>query len=250
MMVSVRIDRADRIGRTPARLAAVAAVALSVAGCMSSDDYFDDGSAAAAMQDDQPLIHRLLTGSIIDPPRAKIEYTARSPLVVPPSTNDLPPPAPTGSATAKASVAWPKDPDEAQAALDAARARPDPAAVSKDSLRPGERLSPDEVQAGRIPGGGLNSASYSTTNSTSHNRMADRLTPEELAQKPAMPGSNNKIEISATPTRKYLIEPPTEYRKPATTAEMPEVKATADGSVADSNYDPKKSKLDNLVGNQ
>jgi len=250
MTVSVRFETGSRAGRASLRMAAAATLAVALAGCTTSgEDYFDDGSAAAAMeQENQPLFHRLLSGSIIDPPRTQIEYTARSPLVIPPTTTELPPPEAAGS-SAKSAVAWPKDPDVTEAERDAARrAAVNPADVSKDALRPGERMTPEEIQAGRIAGGGLaSSTNYSTVNSKSHNRMADRLTPEQLAQKPAMP-SNNRAEISATPTRKYLIEPPSTYRTPATTAEMPEVKATA-GVGGDTYYDPKKSKLDNLVGN-
>jgi hypothetical protein len=229
--------------RASGRIAATAGFGLALAGCIMTNgqESFDDG--LAVQQDDQPVIHRLLTGTLIDPPRAQIEYTARSPLVVPPSA-DLPPPEAKGEIVQKAGQ-WPNDPDVAAKAAKAQNTGPTASERLYESMRGTPRLTAQEIQEGRMAGGGLREtpSDYNQSSSTNQNRLADRLTPEQLAQKINTP-SGDRVEINANPTRRYLIEPPADYRKPASTAEMPEVKASAPDA-ASVWYDPKQSVRDN-----
>lgn len=226
-----------RLGRAGALLGLGAALA----GCAGNGgDYFDDGSAE--QQKDRPLLMGVLTGSVFDPPTPKIEYAARSPLVVPPSS-DLPEPEAKGAVVQKAGQ-WPKDPDVARKEAAAKNTGPTPAEVLNDQMHSGERLSPQQVQEGRVAGGGLTSNSYRMSESNHPDRVADRLTPEQLNQKIATPSTSRQAEIGANATRRYLIEPPVEYRQPATTAAMPNVKEKID-KTSEIYYDPKQSVRDN-----
>jgi hypothetical protein len=200
-----------------ARAFAIFALGGLAAGCISGpEDYYDDGSAAQA-QEGQPLMHRLLTGAgIVDPPTTSIEYAPRSPIVVPPSTDLRPPEASPGAAVG---TEWPTDPEEVRAAARAAGQK-DPGEVLREAMHSGDRLPTAEVQAGRIPGGGLAAAQTSATDSTKRTG-ATRLTQTELQTlKVNTPSSGPNI--GTAPTRTYLIEPPVEYRTPAATAAMPE----------------------------
>lgn len=239
------ISRAGRVGAMRAVMAV--GLAASVGGCLSGDDYFDDG--LSAQQENQPVMHRLLTGTVFDPPQKTIAYQARSPLVVPPSTTELAGPQPKGAAVQQTAVAWPKDPDVAAKETAEARIKAGQAdAWDELAVRP-TRVTPEEVQAARIAGGGIKgttSDDYRVSDNSAGDRFSDKLTPDQLKQTIDMPSASGKVDISATPTRKYLIEPPEEYRKPATTAEMPVVKADSGlGADNPSNYDPRRSVFDN-----
>lgn len=200
-----------------ARAFAILALGGLAAGCVGGpESYYDDGSAAQA-QESQPLMHRLLTGAgIVDPPSNSIQYAPRSPIVVPPST-DLRPPSESPSAVAGSE--WPTNPEEIEAAARAAGAK-DPGEVLREAMHSGDRLTSDEIQAGRIPGGGLAGTQTATTDST-RRTGGERLTQTELQTLKVNSPSSGGPDIGEAPTRKYLIEPPAEYRTPAATAAMP-----------------------------
>lgn len=200
---------------------AFAIVALSglAAGCVGGpESYYDDGTSAQA-QEGQPLMHRLLTGAgIVDPPTAPIQYAPRSPIVVPPSTELK---APGASPATVAGSEWPTNPEEVQAAARAAGQK-DPGEVLREAMHSGDRLTSAEVQAGRIPGGGLAGTQTASNPDSTQRTGGERLSQTELQTlKVNSPGSGGP-NIGAAPTRTYLIEPPVEYRTPATTAAMPE----------------------------
>ncbi len=199
------------------RALAILALGGLAAGCVGGpQDYYDDGQAAQN-QEGQPLMHRLLTGAgIVDPPSNSIQYAPRSPIVVPPSTDLRPPEA---SPAAVAGVEWPTDPEEIEAAARAAGQK-DPGEVLREAMHSGDRLTTAEVQAGRIPGGGLNGTG-TAEQPESTQRLGRRLTQTELQTLKVNSPESGGPDIGEAPTRKYLIEPPEEYRTPAATAAMP-----------------------------
>ncbi|MFM9857540.1 hypothetical protein RUR49_03535 [Pseudoxanthobacter sp. M-2] len=199
------------------RALAILALGGLAAGCVGGpQDYYDDGTSAQT-QEGQPLMHRLLTGAgIVDPPSNSIQYAPRSPIVVPPST-DLRPPESSPGATA--GTEWPTNPEEVAAASRAAGQK-DPGEVLREAMHSGDRLTSAEVQAGRIPGGGLAGAQAYNTDSTKRTG-GERLTQTELQTLKVNSPSSGGPDIGQAPTRKYLIEPPEEYRTPAATAAMP-----------------------------
>ena len=202
-----------------ARAFAILALGGLAAGCVGGpESYYDDGTAAQA-QEGQPLMHRLLTGAgIVDPPTSPIQYAPRSPIVVPPSTELKPPQASPGAAIA--GTEWPTNPEEKEAAARAS-AQKDPGQVLRDAMHTGDRLTSAEIQAGRIPGGGLAGTQTANTDST-RRTGGERLTQTELQTLKVNSPDSSGPNIGEAPTRKYLIEPPAEYRTPAATAAMPE----------------------------
>jgi len=201
----------------------VALAALLLSGCTATGpDYFDDGSSAQLEQ--EPLMYSLMSGTLLDPPRPKIEYKQHPPLVVPPDTKDLPP-VEQPKAVAAADADWPDDPDVARADAEAAKDanRLTSAQSAQTRVRgTGETITPDDVQAARIAGGGLPDAP-----TEKQSERADLLSLEELANlKVGATNDKYAADISEAPTRKYLIEPPPEYRVPAATAALPEVSST------------------------
>jgi hypothetical protein len=89
----------------------------------------------------------------------------------------------------------------------------------------GARLSPEEIQAGRLEGGGLDrSKGGGLIDGQTSDSQSFRLSPRELAKKFLPDNSEDEILTAdgKAKSREYLIEPPDEYRQPAETAELPD----------------------------
>jgi hypothetical protein len=130
-----------------------------------------------------------------DPP--KIDYRQRAPLVLPPKM-ELRPPAEPGAVEARA-VNWPKDPDVMAARKEALEASKPERLTERYKLDKGDRLSIEEMRAGRRVGGGKVAGLYG-------DRRDDksRLSPEELR----LP---QEEEVKLDPNgldRRYLSDPP------------------------------------------
>jgi len=203
---------------TATRLLTLTLVAAGVAGCNTSQSYFYEEKQPNESRD-IGLFGSILEGTgVVSRETAPIEYKQRSPIALPPS-NELPDPEAPGGA-AVASVDWPDDPDD--------RADVTPAPSSRATLE-GERLSPQEIQAGRVAGGmpvPEGSTGYDERFLRDTGKMT--LTPSEMKagfDSPDKKGSGRVLtaEGQAQP-RQYLIQPPDEYRQPAATAELPERK--------------------------
>jgi hypothetical protein len=178
-----------------------AVVALILCGNTSAARAGDDD-----LQSQESLTDKFLhTLGIRDPNETQYEinYSERSPLVVPPNRN-LPPPV---SSTALPATNWPKDPDIQK--HKAARADDDrPAPRQYDSVMESSRpLRPDELGVGKpavsAPGTG------------------EQSTPSELGEKKAGLFNFNwtKKEEYATftgePPRVSLTDPPPGYQTPS-----------------------------------
>jgi hypothetical protein len=141
---------------------------------------------------------------IIPKEKAPITYNERAPLVLPPSMN-LPAPAPGGGAEAR-NGNWPKDPDVAARRKAAAEARTPYTSSELYKNSKGDRLSIEEMRAGRNPN------NIVTAPPTKVDRQTDvsRMTPDELRafakdDKPELQG--NGID------RRYLSDPPGDLLK-------------------------------------
>ncbi len=174
------------------------------------------GSGAALAGD----LENKLIGSVLGiigatPPKDPIDYQARSPLVLPPS-NELPPPN-DGVAVGDA-AAWPNDPDDAARQARAAQAKKGVYETSEISYK-NERLSPEEMQAGRLAGAGLSGKPEDRASQIAHNERANaKLSPAEMRQQFIKLNPEPELGPDGMPTRRYLTEPPSEYRVPAATA--------------------------------
>lgn len=206
------------------RWIAVAGAALMLAGCNTSYNYFEDEEDPAVQS--QPGAMGFLLGMAGQKRGPGIDYKARAPLVMPPS-EDLPDPSSSiATKSSDSGMDWPDDPDERERRRLIAKRAKGEATVSPQEWTTdtgSRRLSPEEIQAGRLAGGGLK-----TEKSAKPKRLSDteqfRMSPVELA-KTFIPGSKDKAlfdEAGNVKPREYLIEPPEEYRTPAATAALPD----------------------------
>lgn len=161
-----------------------------------------------------------------------IDYSARSGLVKPPSTDTLPPPAETLSSS---SGYFPQNPEDAKNALR------DEADREQEILASGGQLSP-ELQAARDESRRRNrQASLSRSDVDGKESYEDIVARQkEYKRRKAL----REGEFSPT-ARKYLTQPPVEYRTPADTAAV--------GEVGEKEKDPKlrkkrKGLLKNVFG--
>jgi hypothetical protein len=177
-------EMAERLARRSVRLFAVAAAGAALTACNAMT--YGTGTTPA-MQTVQDLTGIATGGKVKDDP---IDYSPRPKIVAPPSGATLPPP---GSGQQVASANWPNDPDllKAQVKADAeARA----AAGKADNIR----LPSNKFVAAPLPG--------------EHTLTKE----EEEALRKAMAAAKGGMSVDANgnPTRKYLTDPPVEYRVP------------------------------------
>ncbi|MEJ0012163.1 MAG: hypothetical protein WDM94_05930 [Bauldia sp.] len=169
--------------RVPVRLVAIAAAGVALAGCNSMT--YGTGTTPA-MQTVKDLTG-LATGGGAD--KEAIDYAPRPKIVAPPAIAALPPPGDDSVTAAN----WPNDPDELKAKVKAdAEAR---AASGK---------------AGdiRLPQGVVASAG-----ATGEHTLTKAEHDEMLRQMAAAKGGMS-VDANGNPTRKYLTDPPVDYRLP------------------------------------
>lgn len=179
--------------------------ALLLSGCMSSPTYGTDKTASEQLLTDVSNITKLA------PERtASISYQPRPELVKPASVRGASLPAPQDSAASAGDGSWPESPEQRRARLRGeADARNDPGAFRKN---PGtvaseeiesniETTSIDENRVGQSPRyrPGTDIVGQEARRAEFKRRLAE----------------NNQ---GSPTTRKYLSEPPLEYRKPASDA--------------------------------
>lgn len=177
----------------------VLAVAIaSLSGCMGSPTYGTDKPA------DQQLLEDI-TGVLSLAPKndQRIEYKPRPELVKPASLATLPPPQ--DSLVASANPEWPESPEQRRA-----RIRAD-ATANRDNLDFSPEVVDTRTASAPAPVRNARGDVVDTFNGNS------KQTREEFNRRLA----ENK-QGSAT-TRRYLSEPPTEYRKPVETAPVGDV---------------------------
>ncbi|MGX1306157.1 hypothetical protein AB7M35_000877 [Amorphus suaedae] len=203
---------------TATRLLTLTLIAAGTAACNTSSSYFYEEKQPSQQRDVGLFGGILESTGMVNRPATEIDYKQRSPIALPP-TNELPPPEPEGG-KAIAAVDWPNDPDKAAAS--------EPVPSASSTLN-GERLTPEEIQAGRVAGG------MPTTNgSLSYDKRFLRdtgnvaLSPTEMKAGFSSPDGKNSGKVltaeGAAKPRQYLIQPPDEYRQPAETAELPQKK--------------------------
>lgn len=188
---AIRMSGITREWHRAAKAASAAApllAALALSACTSGNTYGTGTSPGMQTLQDITGI-AMLTGKHKDP----IDYEPRPNLVAPPSTADLPPPQ---SATAASTAAdWPNDPDLAKAK---------------------EKAAADAMGANDVPNQYYVATAASPSASTIDNTSKD-LTPEQLAQaRKAFAAAHGGVSVdeNGNPVRKYLTDPPVDYRQP------------------------------------
>ncbi|ALK10465.1 hypothetical protein [Blastochloris viridis] len=165
----------------------------------------------ARAEDDEPsieqkVIKNLLGGVGLIENKPPIDYRERAPLVVPPSTEALPPPRTDDAAAAN--PAWPRDPDvvRAKAAAEADVSRP---VLRTDS---GRALGIDEIRRGRTKQAKDDEPQKSSDYFEGAN---DRLSPGQLGFTGWGMKKDEKIVFTGEPDRTRLTQPPPGLQTPS-----------------------------------
>ena len=203
------------------RILTVILCAAALAGCTTGYNYFEDDTSDTVQPPTTAFGMVLQGAGIVAPRKAPIEYTTRAPLALPPG-RELPPPEPSVAATT--AVDWPDDPDEAEKRRVAASiAAGESTAAYEGSMaeRADARLTAEEIQSGRLAGGGLDNRTDPLSAASDPVR---RLSPVELAKTFMNRNSGTDIldESGQVKPRRYLVEPPDEYRTPSADAPLPD----------------------------
>lgn len=185
-----------RVPEVRLRAAFVALVApLATAGCLGATYGTGVPVTQQTVQDISDLM------AIGGPEREEIVYKPRGAKVVVPPTDNLPPPR--ERVTASAGGEWPNDPDLAAKRAQAALAAPRDANPNNPTVRPpvvtDASLAATAAAAGVAPPG-MDPAAYQAG---------------VAAMAAARSKQGGTTDAEGAPVRKYLIEPPTEYRVPA-----------------------------------
>ena len=195
MVNILRIPSRLRVSFIPGVAAACSAVLVS--GCMSSPTYGTGKTANAQLLEDLTSI--VSTDSFTGQgSRAEIAYTPRGELVRPASMEILP--EPQQDIASAENPAWPESPEQRRARLraEATENRDNP------NYRPAIRQGGAETDRSHIAGG--------------HSRGG---VPEELNEAQQRVAFQQRLRESRqgdANNRRYLSEPPTEYRVPSATA--------------------------------
>jgi hypothetical protein len=165
----------------------------------------------ARAEDDEPsfeqkIIKNVLGGVGLIDEKPPIDYRERAPLVVPPTTQALPPPQSEDAAAAN--PAWPKDPDVARAKAAAAAESGKPV-MRVDS---GRALSADEIRRGKTRQAKANEPQHSSDYFEGAN---ERLSPDQLGFKGWGMKKDEKVVFTGEPERTRLTQPPPGLQTPS-----------------------------------
>lgn len=182
--------------------ASVAMAGLLLAGCGSMTTYGTGKTVAAQTFEDVGGIVSL-GGKKHD--AVAIDYKQRPAVVEPPSTAVLP--SPKSSDQLAMAGDWPNDPDEADKR---AKAAVQQAAAAGEDLKftvPGQSDTPSARKRGR---------DESRAREVRAEKVTASLNPEEQKKlfADAKKSKSGSVDAAGNPTRKYLTEPPVDYREP------------------------------------
>jgi hypothetical protein len=166
-------------------------------------------ATGAAAQEGELVKGLLENMGVISQDKAPIDYRERPPLVLPPRM-DLREPLAPGSTQAR-NAQWPNDPDAAERRRRDAEARTP--ITETDTYRmngQGNRLSINEMRAGRRPGAGVATAPVSSNPDTTGWIHPDVLRAQEAQ------GRSAQVADGDPAARRSLTEPPSAYRRSAT----------------------------------
>jgi hypothetical protein len=174
---------------------------MLVAGCVSSPTYGTARTANAQLTSDLSSMFSMRTNRGAAP-----DYRPRPELVKPATTTELP--QPQESITASSSE-WPESPEQKRARI-----------LSEISDEPGNNADPLVVDD--MGGPKPKRASFETPSQRQDREAAPQSAQESRATRERY---NKRVaETTVSPTsRKYLSEPPLEYRVPAATAPVGDV---------------------------
>ena len=184
----------------------VLAAPAGLAGCAATSTY---GTGEAP----EMALFREMTGGLLSKDKKQgIDYQPRAPLVMPPNTDQLPPPVEAASTATDPS--WPIDPSERVVArADDGNPRND---ISQEEYR---RLRPLSGAFGERPTIQVSGNNDLAVEREEYYRIVNRNRTQQAEFKKALADSKG---LSRT-DRRYLTDPPLAYREPAPTAPVEEI---------------------------
>lgn len=186
-------------------IAPLAVSGLALSGCMSSPTYGTDKTAMEQLTED-------VSGAISlkPPPREKIDYTPRPALVKPAAGQKGALPLPQDNIVQTASTQWPESPEQRRARIRAtATANQDNPLYEPEVINDVSVARQDSVADKNKPGGDAWDPRLEGIKDTANRDEIKRRLVETKQ------GDPNQ--------RKFLSEPPTEYRVAASTAPQNEI---------------------------
>lgn len=209
MSMSANGTRIGGVGSRPMpKILGVAAAVSALALSACAGPTYGTGTPA-----NQQLVEDLTGALSLAPKRqAGVDYTPRPGIVKPPSTEVLPPPQ--EEVASAGNPAWPESPEERLARVRAE------ATANQDNPRYRSNVIRD------VNTGDTQTASADITFSESGMVKPDILTPGKRSSQEQRREFQRRQQITkqGSPTqRRYLSDPPTEYRQPAQTAAVDEL---------------------------
>ena len=166
------------------------------------------GTATARAEEGVAFKNIMGTIGLIPKEKDPIRYRERAPLVLPPKA-ELRPPA---SSYASSNPQWPNDPDVAEKRRRADEARnPVTWSETRRMSDNNARLSPQELQGGRVSGG---QSAVPGSHRGDNARDVLLLSPDQLRAAPRSDEDDRKAAVGE-PARKTLTDPPTGMRRSA-----------------------------------
>jgi hypothetical protein len=139
--------------------------------------------------------------------KSEIDYRTRPPIVQPPAIGALPPPGSGNQSASNAS--WPVDPDEQARQIKTQQAA-NAASNKDDNYRPLNSKDPNM----RLPADAVAAAPRQSNLRPSEAARGSRAEDERAKIAKAGLQASGSLDENGNPVRRYLIDPPAEYRVP------------------------------------
>ncbi|HEV7337989.1 MAG TPA: hypothetical protein VGO06_18605 [Bosea sp. (in: a-proteobacteria)] len=173
-------------------------------------------AATPAFAQEGMLFQNLMKGTgLFGSDNNDIDYRQRAPLVVPPSST-LPKPQEPG---ATRTAAWPDDPDVARRKADRDGTRAPFASTEAYRANNRPEMTQEELRRGRVVGRANGPDGIVPDHNNYNNQIAPIRIGREMAARQAQTDTSN-LTYGSEPERKYLVDPPVGYRRPAGTAPL------------------------------
>jgi hypothetical protein len=186
------------------RFCAIPALLLLAAGLGGCSKTYGTGESP-----EMQLFSEMTGGLLNREEKEPIDYNPRAPLVMPPTAGALPPPVETAAA---ANANWPLDPDEVSAGPN----------IAEDD-NPQNDISQAEYRRLRPLAGAFARPRYEWDNNNMDDEAREIIHSRE--QQAAVRRAMNEAEGFTRTERRFLTDPPLDYREPAPTAPTGEAAA-------------------------
>jgi len=187
--------------------------AMALAGCTSGTTY---GTGVSHEEQTLGGLYNML--SIKSADAEDIDYSARPDLVMPANKEALPVPGDNSAEQVAGDQNWPETPEQRIAAVRSEA----PEVDDRSGLLPTEYLTSEKK--------GIRNSSglYAAARATRADEELPIVDPNEQRQSEEIRRRREQLAYSTGVKRKFLTEPPSEYRKPADTAQAGDLGVTSE----------------------